>query len=161
MCCYVCSIYSLIPKLLPAESVRSRNKDNVGVNIDPASSQVFQKLNFYILQIHWQNITEATSSCCLYILWLVPNTCGFCVTSRGKYPLTVRDIHNHEYSYAVAATKGKMPEPGTEVRSNQVSWTKISTCRNGPFKNQPNKMGMGPQYFHYLYCVILPTMSCY
>ena len=39
---------------------------------------------------------------------------------------------------------------------------KTSACRDGILKNQPNKMGMAPQYFHKIptSCAILPTMPC-
>ena len=59
--------------------------DNTSRDVDPASSKAFQK--FYSINT-WPNQVLPTDKlmdrCCLYILRLVPNTCGFCVTSRGK-----------------------------------------------------------------------------
>ena len=45
-------------------------------------------------------------------------------------------------------------------KSQNVFWMKTSACRDETLKNQPNKMGMTPQYFHTIptSCTILPTL---
>ena len=65
----------------------------------PRRDQVFRKLVFF-----WGHLTNELSvkhsSSCLYILRLVPNTCGFSVTSGSKIFIdSLWDIHDHEYGY--------------------------------------------------------------
>ena len=57
--------------------------------------------------------------------------------------------------FSLAISKKK----NSRNKSQEVFQMKTSTCRDGTFKNQPNKMGT-PQYIHTIptSCAIFPTM---
>ena len=65
------------------------------LHLDPEETRPFK--NFFLLRSLCNTLTSSTSeecwSSCLYILWLVRNTCGFVGYHAVKYSLTVRDIH--------------------------------------------------------------------
>ena len=64
-------------------------------DVDLASSQVLQK---FLRRKGWTDIYN----CCPYIPRLVPNTCGFRVTSVIKYSLTVSEIFTESLRYSWA-----------------------------------------------------------